>query len=160
MPRPEYPRPQLCRQDWMNLNGEWSFAFDDSNIGLPRNWQNTQAGTLRSGVSPFDRRIIVPFCYQSKLSGIGETTFHDVVWYARTFEYPPSGEDRLLLHFGAVDYRATVCNAPHPCLVRGGRSGRSKRRTGGRGTLFRLVPEDTLRMASWRHNYFGPPHAG
>jgi beta-galactosidase/beta-glucuronidase len=92
----------------MNLNGEWSFAFDDSNIGLSRSWQNTQAGTLRSGVSPFDRRIIVPFCYQSKLSGIGETTFHDVVWYARTFEYPPSGDDRLLLHFGAVDYRATV----------------------------------------------------
>ena len=108
MPRPEYPRPQLRRQDWMNLNGEWSFAFDDSNIGLSRSWQNTQAGTLRSGVSPFDRRIIVPFCYQSKLSGIGETTFHDVVWYARTFEYPPSGDDRLLLHFGAVDYRATV----------------------------------------------------
>ncbi len=108
MPRPEYPRPQLRRQDWMNLNGEWSFAFDDSNIGLPRNWQNTQAGTLRSGVSPFDRRIIVPFCYQSKLSGIGETTFHDVVWYARTFEYTPAGEERLLLHFGAVDYRATV----------------------------------------------------
>jgi len=108
MPRPEYPRPQLRRQDWMNLNGEWSFAFDDSNIGLSRNWQNTQAVTLRSGVSPFDRRIVVPFCYQSKLSGIGETTFHDVVWYGRTFEYPPSGDDRLLLHFGAVDYRATV----------------------------------------------------
>jgi beta-galactosidase/beta-glucuronidase len=49
----------------------------------------------------------VPFCYQSRLSGIGDTSFHDVVWYARTFEAPVEGE-RLLLHFGAVDYRAAV----------------------------------------------------
>jgi beta-galactosidase/beta-glucuronidase len=59
-------------------------------------------------VSPFDRRIVVPFCYQSRLSGIGETAFHDVVWYARTFEYAPAADERLLLHFGAVDYRARV----------------------------------------------------
>jgi beta-galactosidase/beta-glucuronidase len=108
IPRPEYPRPQLRRQDWTNLNGEWSFAFDDSDAGLADGWQNTDVSSLRSDSSPFDRRITVPFCYQSKLSGIGETAFHDVVWYARVFEYTPSRDERLLLHFGAVDYRATV----------------------------------------------------
>jgi beta-galactosidase/beta-glucuronidase len=108
MPRPEYPRPQLRRRDWTNLNGEWSFAFDDSDAGLADGWQNTNVSSLRSKSAPFNRRITVPFCYQSKLSGIGETAFHDVVWYARVFEYAPAGDERLLLHFGAVDYRATV----------------------------------------------------
>jgi beta-galactosidase/beta-glucuronidase len=108
IPRPEYPRPQFRREDWTNLNGEWSFAFDDSDSGLADGWQNTDAATLMSNDSPFERKITVPYCYQSKLSGIGETTFHDVVWYARTFDYAPTGDERLLLHFGAVDYRATV----------------------------------------------------
>ena len=64
---------------------------------------------MRSGDSPFDRGITVPFCYQSKLSGIGDASFHDVVWYARPFEPPRMADgNRLLLHFGAVDYRATV----------------------------------------------------
>src|SRR5215213_7515045 len=108
MPRPEYPRPQFRREDWTNLNGTWSFAFDDANEGLARGWQGITPEDLRSGNSPFDQEIVVPFCYQSRLSGIGETGFHDVVWYARTFEYAPAGDERLLLHFGAVDYRATV----------------------------------------------------
>jgi beta-galactosidase/beta-glucuronidase len=108
VPRPEYPRPQFRREDWTNLNGEWSFAFDDSDAGLAEGWQNMDAATLQSDGSPFDREIVVPFCYQSKLSLIGETAFHDVVWYARTFKHTPAGDDRLLLHFGAVDYRATV----------------------------------------------------
>ncbi len=64
---------------------------------------------LRADDSPFDRRITVPFCYQSRLSGIGDTSFHDVVWYARSFEHSPASlGERLLLHFGAVDYRAMV----------------------------------------------------
>jgi len=105
VPRPEYPRPQFRRRDWTNLNGPWRFAFDDADAGLAENWQN---GATLEG-SPFDREITVPYCYQAGLSGIGETGFHDVVWYARTFEHPPVGPDgRLLLHFGAVDYRATV----------------------------------------------------
>ena len=108
IPRPEYPRLQFRRKDWSNLNGEWSFAFDDPDAGLADGWQNTDVVSLRSNDSPFERRITVPYCYQSKLSGIGETTFHDVVWYARAFEYPSLGDERLLLHFGAVDYRATV----------------------------------------------------
>ena len=108
VPRPEYPRPQLRRQDWTNLNGEWSFAFDDPDAGLANGWQNTDVATLRSNDSPFERKITVPFCYQSKLSSIGDTAFHDIVWYARTFESPSLGDERLLLHFGAVDYRAAV----------------------------------------------------
>ena len=108
MPRSEYPHPQFRRKDWTNLNGEWSFTFDDSDAGLANGWQNTDVATLRSNDSPFGRKITVPYCYQSKLSGIGETAFHDVVWYARTFEYAPSGDERILLHFGSVDYSATV----------------------------------------------------
>jgi beta-galactosidase/beta-glucuronidase len=107
VPRPEYPRPQFRRSEWTNLNGEWAFAFDDEDAGLARGWHRIPPEDLRSGGFPFDRRITVPFCYQSRLSGIGDTSFHDVVWYARTFEAPPEYE-RLLLHFGAVDYRTTV----------------------------------------------------
>ena len=114
-PRPEYPRPQFRRDRWTNLNGEWRFAFDDADAGLAEGWQNI-------GGYSFDRRIIVPFCYQAELSGIGETAFHDVVWYARTFEHAASNPDeRLLLHFGAVDYRATVwVNGVHVASHEGG----------------------------------------
>jgi beta-galactosidase/beta-glucuronidase len=107
LPRPEYPRPQLSRPEWTNLNGEWAFTFDDEEAGLARGWHQVSPEDLRSGGTPFKGRITVPFCYQSRLSGIGDPSFHDVVWYARTFDPPPGGE-RLLLHFGAVDYRATV----------------------------------------------------
>jgi beta-galactosidase/beta-glucuronidase len=108
IPRPEYPRPQFRRKDWRSLNGEWSFAFDDSDAGVASGWQRATPEDLRSGNSPFDRKITVPYCYQSRLSGIGDTAFHDIVWYARALEYASAGEERLLLHFGAVDYRATV----------------------------------------------------
>lgn len=108
MPRPEYPRPQFRRSRWTNLNGEWSFAFDDEDAGLANGWYETTPEELRSGGPPFDRRITVPFCYQAPLSGIGDTAFHDVAWYACSFTLPEPPGERLLLHFGAVDYRATV----------------------------------------------------
>ena len=108
LPRPEYPRPQFRRERWINLNGEWRFAFDDADAGLAEGWQNAAPGGLGADGSPFDKRITVPFAYQAKLSGIGETAFYDVVWYARTFEHSLPADERLLLHFGAVDYRATV----------------------------------------------------
>ncbi|HEV2741751.1 MAG TPA: beta galactosidase jelly roll domain-containing protein, partial [Rubrobacter sp.] len=120
VPRPEYPRPQFRREAWTNLNGEWRFAFDDGDVGRAEGWQNGTAAGLEG--PPFDRAITVPFCFQSKLSGIGETDFHDVVWYARTFEHSPGDDDeRLLLHFGAVDYRATVwVNGAHLASHEGG----------------------------------------
>ena len=108
-PRPEYPRPQFRRADWSNLNGEWGFAFDDADAGLADGWHRVAAEDLRYGGPPFDRRIVVPYAYQAPLSGIGDTSFHDLVWYARPFEPPPMGnKDRLFLRLGAVDYRATV----------------------------------------------------
>src|ERR1044071_3250043 len=100
IPRPEYPRPQFIGDDWQHLNGEWEFAFDDEDEGLRLGWHD---GRSLGG------RIIVPFPYQSALSGIDDKRVHERVWYARSFETPESWRGRdLLLHFGAVDYRSTV----------------------------------------------------
>ena len=100
-PRPEYPRPQLVRPLWMNLNGEWEFATDTHDQGLRRGWHLDQ--------SAFKRQITVPFAYQTKLSGINDQSIHQVVWYARTLEIPEEWEGKdILLHFGAVDYKTTV----------------------------------------------------
>ncbi len=99
-PRPEYPRPQFVRDEWLNLNGAWEFAFDDADMGLQERWYDRR---------PLDRRILVPFPYQCELSGINDKSIHEVVWYARDFDVPGSwGKHDVLLHFGAVDYRTTV----------------------------------------------------
>ncbi|WP_284645545.1 glycoside hydrolase family 2 protein [Paenibacillus silviterrae] len=99
--RPEYPRPQLMREQWLNLNGAWEFAFDDERIGDAQQWG--------LGDKSLSKQIQVPFAYQSKLSGIGEKGFHDLVWYRRLFQIPAEWTgQRILLHFGAVDYAATV----------------------------------------------------
>ncbi|WP_197028393.1 glycoside hydrolase family 2 protein [Bacillus sp. EB01] len=101
IPRNEYPRPQFVRKKWMNLNGEWDFAFDDNNIGIKEKWFQKE--------NAFDRKITVPFAYQTKLSGINDSRFHDQVWYRREFTVPKSWDhQRVMLHFGAVDYRAWV----------------------------------------------------
>ncbi|TDF94853.1 glycoside hydrolase family 2 protein [Paenibacillus piri] len=100
MLRTEYPRPQFVRKDWLNLNGEWEFAYDDNDAGIRERWY--EGRTL-------DRRIQVPFCYQSELSGIGETEFHDIVWYRKEVQLPSEYNGKtVLLHFGAVDYEAKV----------------------------------------------------
>lgn len=112
VPRPEYPRPQFRRPEWVNLNGDWWFAFDDEDAGLSQRWPDVAAAELGTSRSPFSRRITVPYCYQAPLSGIGDTaaTLHDVVWYARVLDRPRAGyeDERVLVHFGAVDYRASV----------------------------------------------------
>jgi beta-galactosidase/beta-glucuronidase len=101
VPRPEYPRPQFERSDWLNLNGEWEFEFDDADQGLAAGWWR-ETRRLSS-------RILVPFPFQSRLSGIGATGSHEVVWYAREFDLPPSYTGcEIWLHFGAVDYAAQV----------------------------------------------------
>jgi beta-galactosidase/beta-glucuronidase len=85
----------------MNLNGSWQFAFDDANAGLNERWFE--------GRHVFDRTIQVPFAFQSELSCVHDTGFHDWVWYQRQFSVPTEwAGKRLLLHFGAVDYRAWV----------------------------------------------------
>ncbi len=87
-PRAEYPNPHFARDNWESLNGEWEFSFDEP---------------------VFDRTIIVPFAFETKLSGIGVNEFHKTVWYRRTFHIPHSMKDKLIiLHFGAVDYRCRV----------------------------------------------------
>jgi beta-galactosidase/beta-glucuronidase len=102
IPRPEYPRPRFVRERWLNLNGEWEFAYDGSRDGLDR--KNYEAKELWN-------RITVPFTYQWPMSGLNNQAIEEVVWYARTFDVPEewlTEDQELLLHFGAVDYRCQV----------------------------------------------------
>ncbi|SRR5579884_7364 len=92
-----YPRPQLQRAEWTSLNGAWDFAFDPE-----ARW------SVPAQVS-WDRTIIVPFAPESPASGVGDTGLCRAFWYRRSFEAPQRQPgERLLLHFGAVDYAATV----------------------------------------------------
>lgn len=101
IPRAEHPQPQFMRQSWVNLNGTWEFAFDDSNIGSKQQWHK--------GETALSQHIEVPFVFQSKLSGIADTDFHDIVWYRRALDIPEAFRgQKILLHFGAVDYDASV----------------------------------------------------
>lgn len=100
IPRAEHPNPQWERETWKNLNGPWEFEFDFGCSAVERRlWEKKR----------FDREILVPFCPESRLSGIGYTDFINGVAYRRNFEL--SQEElsrRVLLHFGAVDYEASV----------------------------------------------------
>lgn len=99
IPRPEYPRPQLERADWLCLNGEWQFEIDPGDSGLERGLRER----------PLQGRITVPFCPESALSGVGNTDFLNAVWYRREVILPREWQGRrVLLHFQAVDYDATV----------------------------------------------------
>lgn len=96
-----HPRPQLTRTRWVDLGGAWGFAYDDERRGLDESWQ--------TGAEVYTRTIQVPFPPESPASGIGDTRFHPIVWYRRTFRVPVlDAGKRLLLHCGAVDYRAQV----------------------------------------------------
>lgn len=100
IPRPEYPRPQFYRENWMNLNGEWQFEIDNSCSGEERGL--VQKKSLKD-------KILVPFCPESKLSGIENTDFMNCVWYKRTFAMPPEAKNKtVILHFGAADYQTKV----------------------------------------------------
>ena len=96
----DHPRPQLTRPGWRDLCGTWQFCFDDAGQGLTEQWQRRE--------DVFDREIQVPFPFESPASGIGDTGFHSVVWYRREFAASPRPGRRVLMHFGAVDYRAHV----------------------------------------------------
>ena len=101
MIRNEYPRPQFVRQQWLNLNGSWGFDFDDENVGEQEKWFKND--------KVLSQKINVPFAFQSKLSGIEDPSFHDVVWYQREVAIPKEwAGKRLILHFGAVDFYAKV----------------------------------------------------
>ena len=99
-----YPRPQLLRPRWVDLGGEWEFDVDDGSPSLER---------VR-GARRFPRTIVVPYPPEAPLSGIGDTGYHPVVWYRRRVSTDDlaaagfTGDGRLLVHLGAVDYRADV----------------------------------------------------
>lgn len=100
MYRSEHPNPQFFRNEWVNLNGEWEFSFDFGVSGKERKLYTAEH---------FDKKINVPFCPESKLSGIGYTDFMNCVWYRREFTVPTEWKaGKVLLHFGAVDYETTV----------------------------------------------------
>ncbi len=85
IPRPEYPRPQFERSEWINLNGEWSYEFDFSNSGKSRRLTTAKQ---------FSNTITVPFCPESKLSGVNYTDFINQMWYQRPYPYLPTGRER------------------------------------------------------------------
>lgn len=100
LPRSEYPRPQFVRNDWVNLNGEWSYEFDFGKSGTHRNLQNSNC---------LKDRIQVPFCPESKLSGVEYTDFINCMWYQRMIDIPENWTGKnIYLHFGAVDYYAEI----------------------------------------------------
>ena len=101
IPRAEYPQPQFQREQWQSLNGKWEFEFDDADVGLDQAWF--------AGAKSLSKSIVVPYAFETKLSGIGDTSFHPQVWYRRSFTVPADWKaKRVLLHFGAVDYQARI----------------------------------------------------
>lgn len=98
--RTEYPRPIAVREDYFCLNGEWEFEIDNARVGLEKKFWERKSLT---------EKINVPFCPESRLSGVAHTDFINAVWYRRTFTLPDTfAGKRVLLHFGAVDNEATV----------------------------------------------------
>ncbi|MEW6235980.1 MAG: sugar-binding domain-containing protein [Candidatus Omnitrophota bacterium] len=97
IPRPEHPFPQAERQPWLNLNGTWEFAETDDN------------GDAFLDASHYPDRITVPFCRESKLSGLERRGFVKNVWYRRAFSLPSTWDSpRTLLHIGACDWRTRL----------------------------------------------------
>lgn len=116
IPRPEHPRPQFVRENWMNLNGTWDFQIDQGNSGIDRklyvgeNFYRENASTVAAvGETGKVQKITVPFCPESRLSGIGYTDFMAAVWYRRSVTLTKDQlSGKVLLHFGAVDYHAIL----------------------------------------------------
>lgn len=103
LPRPEHPRPDAARTHWANLNGKWQFRFDPKDEGRNAGWSAPDA-------QGFDQTIVVPFPWESELSGIQKPEYKGVAWYRRSFRVPadfPKGQ-HVWLRFGAVDWRADV----------------------------------------------------
>jgi beta-galactosidase/beta-glucuronidase len=101
-----HPFPQLRRAAWARLSGTWGFEFDDENCGLSDRWFARNS---------FSRSIVVPFPPESSASTIGDAGYHPVVWYVRELtaeDFATAGRgqqgDRVILHFGAVDYASMV----------------------------------------------------
>ena len=106
----EYPRPQMVRSNWTNLNGEWDYAITSVTNTPGRPWDpSSRCSAVASG------KILVPFAIESALSGVGKLLEPDqFLWYTRKIQVKKSGEgedgggERILLHFGGVDFRTMV----------------------------------------------------
>ena len=98
--RTEHPRPEIFRENWLTLNGVWDFEIDNEKIGLAHGYERCTS---------FSKKINVPFCPESRLSGIENTDFMAAVWYAREFEVPAAWRKmRVILHIEACDYATRV----------------------------------------------------
>lgn len=109
--RNEYPRPHFRREEWLSLNGIWEFEFDDKNDG--------EARGLHNGNIKLSGEINVPFTYQCKESGIGDTEHHDTLWYRKSFVFDRAG-DSVILGFNASDYITTVWVNGHYAITHQG----------------------------------------
>ena len=100
--RKNYPRPQLVRENWELLDGQWEFSFDDNNEGEKEKWYQ--------GEQEFSKTIQVPYTYETKLSGIGDESVHNIVWYRRSFTISKEQlqKKRLILHFEGMDFYGKV----------------------------------------------------
>ncbi len=100
IPRKEFPNPQFERENWLNLNGEWDFEFD---FGVSA----AQADILER--ESWSKKITVPFCPESELSGINHKDFIPSVWYRRDFDLTADNlKGRVFIRFGAVDFLTSV----------------------------------------------------
>lgn len=99
--RKNYPRPQFVRKDWENLNGEWNFIFDDKDEGEKKEYFRE---------IPINEKIMVPFTYETKLSGIEDETIHYIVWYNRKINISKQQiqKQKTILHFEGSDYHTKV----------------------------------------------------
>ncbi|MBQ7290777.1 MAG: beta-galactosidase [Clostridia bacterium] len=100
IPRSEHPRPDRMRKDWLCLNGKWGFEIDNAKIGAYKNYYERTS---------LEGEITVPFCPESKLSGVQHTDFMNAVWYRRDFSVPAEwAGKRVIFHVDACDYKTTV----------------------------------------------------
>lgn len=100
MPRSEYPRPQFCRQNWINLNGDWEYCIDNAFVGKEKGFTNAVG---------FDTKIVVPFCPESSLSGVKHTDFINSMWYKKSISIPQNWNNkRILINFGGINYFSEV----------------------------------------------------
>jgi len=97
----DYPRPQFARKEWENLNGEWNFIFDDNNEGEVKQYFK---------YFPINKKIIIPFTYETKLSGIEDENIHYIVWYNKKINIKKEQIEnkKILLNFEGSDYKTKI----------------------------------------------------